>query len=363
MPFLSLSVVNYRNLRSASIDLLSDEIFFVGENGQGKTNMLEALYYCAYGSSFRTHSDAETARHGQKDFSVRALFKNESGHTDTVSIIYQNGKKRIEKNTKRIADRKDMVQTIPCVLFCHTDLDFVSGEPERRRFFIDQTLSLYDVLYIDMLRRYKKILKSRNQALKDAQFDLIDVYDTHLVQYGLEIQEKRRNALFLFNRIFTPLYEKVSGIAGVSIRYEPSWKALGGSDTLPSEQSVRVHIKERREAECSLGTTLSGPHRDRIRFVKDGVPFVPSASTGQRRLIAVLLRIAQALFYMDAAHKKPVFLMDDVLLEIDQHKREKVFSLLPAYDQLFCTFLPGEPYERYKKENTRVYAMCEGVWQ
>jgi DNA replication and repair protein RecF len=109
-----------------------------------------------------------------------------------------------------------------------------------------------------------------------------------------------------------------------------------------------------------MGTSLSGPHRDRIRVLRGGKPFIPSASTGQRRLISILLRIAQAVFYTEYTGKLPVLLMDDVMLELDPDKRQKVTSLLPRYDQLFCTFLPGEPYERYKKEHTKVYTIESG---
>ena len=108
--------------------------------------------------------------------------------------------------------------------------------------------------------------------------------------------------------------------------------------------------------------TLTGPHRDRIRFVKDGANFIPKASTGQRRLVAILLRVAQAIFYTQRTGKKPVLLMDDVLLELDPEKRQHVTLALPSYDQLFCTFLPGEPYEKYKRSSTRVYEIENGAW-
>lgn len=111
-----------------------------------------------------------------------------------------------------------------------------------------------------------------------------------------------------------------------------------------------------------MGTTLTGPHRDRIRFVRGGQPFIPTASTGQRRLTALILRIAQASYYREITEKLPVLLMDDVLLELDPDKRQHVMSLLPAYEQLFCTFLPGEPYERYKKTTTKVYTVDKGTW-
>ncbi len=142
MPFLSVSVTNFRNIQNGSIDLFSKEVFFVGNNGQGKSNLLESLYYSSYGNSFRTRSDSEIVTHGNTEFSVRSLFKEENGKTNSIAVFYTGNKKKIEKNGKVISDRKEIINTIPCVLFCHDDLDFVVGEPERRRFFIDQSLSI-----------------------------------------------------------------------------------------------------------------------------------------------------------------------------------------------------------------------------
>ena len=373
MPFLSLSSVNFRNLASRSIDLLSREVYFTGENGQGKSNILEALYYSAYGSSFRTHNDSELIKKGEEGMSLRTIFKEENGTTHSTVIILDKNKKKIEKDGKILHDRKELINTMPCILYNHDDLDFAVGAPERRRFFLDQSLSMYDVLYIDVMRRYKKILKNRNLCLKEHKYDLFETYDIQLVMNGLEIQQKRKNAIFQFNQIFGKLYEQVSGISGVSIRYLPSWKkkSAGNSEedelmantSLPMIDEIIEHIKSKREMEKVMCTTLSGPHRDRIVFIKDGQTFVPTASTGQRRLIALALRTAQAVYYTQVTGKKPVLLMDDVLLELDPDKRQKITALLPDYDQLFCTFLPGEPYSRYKRETTRVYSIKKGEWE
>lgn len=355
MPFLSLSLTNFRNLQNGTIDLAANEVFFVGENGQGKSNFLESLYYVSYASSFRVRSDSDITRYGENCFSARGLYKDENERTNTVSVFYENDKKRIEKNGKKVSDRKELVNTIPCVLFCHGDLDFVSGEPERRRFFVDQSLTMYDALYVDIMRRYKKVLKTRNLILKDGRFDLLEVYNEQLAENGLEIQKKRQEVIYDFNQYFGDLYQEVTGIDNVRIMYTPSWKA-------ESAIEVMELLAQKEEMDKQLGTTMSGPHRDHIRFMRNKKPFVPDASTGQRRLLSILLRVSQSLFYTKHTGKKPVFLMDDVLLELDPDKRQRVTSLLPEYDQLFCTFLPGEPYERYKRSTTKVYFIKDGTW-
>jgi DNA replication and repair protein RecF len=116
------------------------------------------------------------------------------------------------------------------------------------------------------------------------------------------------------------------------------------------------------EQDKTFETTMSGPHRDRINFVLENKNFVQTASTGQCRLISLLLRVAQAVFYTRTTGLKPVLLMDDVLLELDPDKRQKLTALLPDYEQLFCTFLPGEPYERYMKDTTKIYKISNGEW-
>lgn len=355
MPFLSASFTNVRNLENKTIDLLSKEVYFVGENGQGKSNILETLYLSAYGSSFRTRNDSEIVTTGMRDFSVRAIFRDQNERTNTISITLKDGKKRIEKNAKMIADRKELVDTIPCVLFSHDDLDFAVGAPERRRFFIDQSLSMYDSSYIDVFRSYKKILKTRNSLLKEKKTEVLDVLDAQLAEAGMEVTKRRRKTIHDFNGVFARLYEEVTGIDALMLEYAPSWKGTAIDE-------IMTEIVGKRAFDESMGTSMSGPHRDRIRFVRHGAGFIPTASTGQRRLLSLLLRTAQAVFYTDVTGRLPVLLMDDVLLELDPEKRQRFTALLPSYDQLFCTFLPGEPYERYRRTTTRVYQIERGAW-
>lgn len=364
MPFLSLNVCNFRNLKNERINLSGKEIYFVGENGQGKSNLLEALYYSSYGSSFRTHVDSQIIKYGQENFSVSSFYSGKNNETETIKVVYDKNRKIIEKNSKRIHDRKELINTIPCVLFCHSDMKFATGEPENRRFFLDQSLTMYDALYIDDLRNYKKILKSRNLILKEEKYEMLDIYDFQLAEKGLEIQRKRKSAIFQFNEIFKRLYNEISGIENVNIVYYPSWKEIKQEvgTRFPEREEIVELLKSKREQDKVMCTTLSGPHRDRIVFMKDGKFFIPNASTGQCRLTALLLRVAQAVYYTRITGNNPVLLMDDVMLELDPDKRARLTSMLPEYDQLFCTFLPGEPYERYKKSTTKIFQIKNGEW-
>ena len=370
MIISSLRTASFRNLADAVIPTSAKNIFFVGENGQGKSNFLEALYYCAYASSFRGARDSEIVQDGKKDFSAKITLAERPLAGDMgseVLVRLEKGKKNISVDGKKAEDRKELLSVVPCIVFCHEDMEFVAGSPERRRWFFDQAISLSDPVYLDDLRRYRWILKSRNNVLREmsagreAQKDprqsnaLLDTFDLQFVIHGLRLMEMRERAARLFSEIFAPLYEEVfkGEAAGMTVQYTPSWKSS-------SEDEAYAHILSRRAADIAAGVSLSGPHRDRYSFVLGGKDFTGIASTGQRRLLALLLRVAQARRYNEASGRNPILLLDDVLLEMDGEKRRRFLSVLPGYDQAFYTFLPDEPYQRYRGEDTMVYHVREG---
>jgi DNA replication and repair protein RecF len=375
--FHSLRTAAFRNLADAETDISGKDVFLVGENGQGKTNFLEALYFCSYASSFRGVKDGDLARidfgpESKRDFSAAAEFSSSgSGICKTIFIKYEKARKLIFLEGKKIEDRKDLLEIVPCVVFCHEDMEFVSGSQERRRWFFDQTQSLYDPLYLDDLRKYKRVLKSRNAVLRDCRLGIsgrsviegvLDALDPQLVEYGLRLMEKRRKEAERFSAVFSALYQDVSGIDGVGVMYLPSWKAVS-----PASQNISTvagYLAALREADIGSGLTSKGPHRDRYLFSRrknrDG-DFSGSASTGQRRLLALLLRVAQARCFSDMTGKTPVLLLDDVLLELDGDKRRRFLAVMPQYEQAFFTFLPEEPYNKYCKSDTLVYYVNEGT--
>jgi len=212
------------------------------------------------------------------------------------------------------------------------------------------------------------VLKNRNSFLKNQSGPknhsgwvkdrseceaMFDALDPQLARYGLELVAKRQETASDFSYVFEPLYREISGIKGIGVKYHPSWK----QDTL---QGVLSLLKEKRQGDLNFGVSMSGPHRDRYLFTREGEEFSGKASTGQRRLLALLLRIAQIKVFSEKTGRKPILLLDDVLLELDGEKREKFLALMPEYEQAFYTFLPGEPYEKYLKPDTLVYRVTSG---
>ena len=355
MGFRRIALYGYRNLADAAVNTDAKEVFLVGENGQGKTNFLEAVYCLSFGSSFRSVQDSLIPRAGSREFSLRGNFYDDEKEID-LSLIYRGGKKEIRIDGRQIKDRKELVSTVPCIVFTHGDIEFASGRPERRRWFINQIMSLFNPLYIDLLRRYTKLLKSKNVLLREGKTVLLDSYDQQLAEAGLDIQQRRASTIAEFNVTFSQIFAEISRIPGIlNIEYRPSWKEVETAD-----KAVRL-LYDRRSQDLMQGMSTSGPHRDRIRFLMDGTDFVRTASTGQLRLISLVLRVAQSIYFAEKTRRKPVLLLDDVLLELDLERRKRFLNALPEYEQAFFTFLPDEPYREYKTGNTIILRTDSGI--
>jgi len=337
MGFEQVRFYQFRNWSDEPVNLGSSrEVILTGANGQGKTNFLEGIYLLCYGSSFRTKNEKKLCRHGTQEFSARGHGVFADQHVE-VSVKLSSDRKDILVNGEAVRDRKELVRRLPCVAFTHEDYQFVSGGPEFQRYFFDQTLSLFDVLYIDTLRHYRKILKIRN-ALLLQRFDplVMEVYELQLVSAGMEITRLRREAVAAFNPLFSRLFSEISGLDGECLlRHQPSWKE--------EDQTATAHrLRESRDQDTRLGFTGTGPHRDRFAFQWGGRNFADHASTGQVRLLSLLLRIAQATLSLEKTGRRPILLLDDVLLELDGERRRRVLARLPEFEQAFFTFLPEQ---------------------
>jgi DNA replication and repair protein RecF len=363
MSFESVRLTSFRNLEDAEVGTGAERVFLVGENGQGKTNFLEALYYLSYASSFRGPVDAEAVRRGEGSFCLDGRMRSPFGQSiDDIRVRWESKVKDIRRNEKPIRDRKELVELNPAIVFCHEDYAFAAGEPERRRYFFDQAAGLVSLGYLDTLRDYKRILKQRNAALKENRQDILDLLDQQLAGRGLELMEARSRLRKEFDGRFAERYEAVSLLGEeLRLKYRPNWPA---EDAAPGGiDAILERLAAKRPEELALGTSLSGPHRDRWSFDCGGRDFAATASTGQLRLLSLILRMVQAEYYTAATERLPVLLLDDVLLELDRGKRLRFLGLLPPSAQAFFTFLPGESWEEYSSGSTLVYEVRNGRFE
>jgi DNA replication and repair protein RecF len=356
MGFDRLRFYNFRNLKDRALDLGAHEVFLVGENGQGKTNLLEALYLLCMGSSFREKRESALSRDPALPTGLHATFKSPEAGEKTLAVQLTPGrKKEIKLNDKILSDRRELLSEALCVCFVQQDMAFITGAPEDRRRFFDQTLSLGDLSYLDALRAYRQVLRSRNLCLKDRRDELLDVYDQQLSGLGLVVQGRRLELVREFDAVFSPLFRQITGESeGVGIHYRPSWKGL-----LTTEDVVSL-LGAGRARDRLLGTTTAGPHRDAFSYVQAGRDYSHFASAGQLRLCALVLRVAQARFLEARTGRKPVLLLDDVLLELDPARKRAFIEHLPPCEQSCFTFLPDESWQAFKTPDTLILTVEKG---
>ena len=334
MSFISVNTYQFRNLVDGETELGDPRIFLIGENGQGKTNFLEVLYLLSFGSSFRGKQEKSLPLQGCSSFALRGIQNGAFGPT-SLALKWNSNKKEIRMDETLIKDRKDLLSLRPTILFSHEDFLIVKGEPENQRTFFDQTLAFLDPIFLDNLRSYRKVLRNRNIILKNGDDFSLDIYDQQLVDLGMVLKQRRKALVEECNLLFEPIFEEISEGIKVKILYIPSWKDEDSTKTLSL-------LKTKRPIDRQMNITTSGPHRDRFRFMRDGKNFSETASTGQIRLISLVLKLVQAHLGAKASGKKPTLLLDDVLLELDPVKRRNFFNQLPEADQAVFTFLPEE---------------------
>ncbi len=356
MKFRSVGFKHFRNLEDTLISTDSTQVVLVGKNGQGKTNFLEALYTLCYGSSFRTSQSNVMCKHSFPTFSLSAVVETDEKIQSTLFFNYSAQKREIRIDGKEIKDRKELIYNIPCIVFSHDDIEFVRGTPEHRRRFFDQTMSMYDPLFFDDLRQYRGVLKQRNAALKEQYYSLLPMYNQKLAEVGLRIQTLRKETVKEFNLIFPDLYNTISqNSSHIHIAYKPSWR------NCETVEQIIEKLESHRDSDIRMNTTISGIHRDKFNVIDNDLYFSESGSTGQMRLASLIFRIAQMHTYRKKTNKKPILLIDDVLLELDIEKRGRFLKELDGYSQAFFTFLPKEQYfTEITPDDSLVYKIEDG---
>jgi len=322
-----------------------------GENANGKTNLIEAIYMTATSKSHRLSKDNEIVRLGQEEGHIHLDFLKE-GVDETIDIhLKTKGKKAIAINKMTIKKLSELFGMLHVIMFSPEDLGLIKNGPKDRRRFIDIELSQLNPLYMYYLSNYHKVLKQRNKLLKDGHdrkevMALIEVFDLQLVEHGSRIVEMRKDFITSLN----PMY------------HEKHWQISGGKEDveLVYEMNVGIDVyydklKSRLERDFAMKTTSVGPHRDDLKFVMNGIDLRKFGSQGQQRTAALSLKLSEIDLVMKQIDDTPILLLDDVLSELD-HKRQKY---LLAHLEDIQTFITCTGVEDFVTSQMNKYQLYE----
>jgi DNA replication and repair protein RecF len=362
MNILSLKFSHFRNYEKAEFFFEPGKIHILtGANAQGKTNLVESVFFLSFLRSFRTSKLEALAAYGSSDFQIRARIEK-NGRQEDIQAGTADGKKKLFRYGQPVSSSTAFVGTVNAVLFCPDDLNLFTQSPALRRKFADMELVKMSKTYTATLSRYQKLLKLRNAALKLPNPDpsLCDVYVHQMAADEAVIIAQRQKFIEAVNEKAAALYPIFSdGKEKLEIQYNTF---VDVSQPL-SEQILACHMAA-KEREKRPKTTAVGIHKDDLAFYLDSQPVALSASQGQRRSVLLALKLALCYIAKEKTGEWPILLLDDVFSELDEKRRQRLAALLPENMQIFIT--TAEPIQKdwfagrgvfYTVENNQIRRM------
>lgn len=374
MRLSRLVLRNFRNLRDQELELPPEGVALVGDNAQGKSNFLEAIYYLETLRSFRSARDDQLVRFGADVFRIVGTAEpavDAVGDPDAVEVaaaFQRRGRKKKVTIDGQEAERlTDALGRLCAVIFSPADVELVSGGPSERRRFLDIVLSLNETGYVKALQSYRKILKSRNAALKaGAPASAVAAWAPGLVRSGAEVMAARGRWIVEKREAFGDYYAQVSDEARADMTYRPDIAVAGGASQEEIEEAFRDALEASAERERRRGVTVVGPHRDDVRLhledEDDGLDLRDFGSGGQRRTAALALKLIEAMTIREHRSRNPMILLDDVFAELDPGRSERVLELMGTQEvgQVVLT-APKDADVRIRRDTLCRWRIADGV--
>jgi len=324
----SIAVRDFRNLARADLELPAEGLAIIGENGQGKTNLLEAVYYLELFRSIRGARDQDLVRFGAAGFHVAASVEAEQSREISVGFDRAARRKRVRVDGGEVERLSDALGALPAVMFAPGDVDLVAGAPSARRRYLDIMLALSSRRYLAALQRYRAALGHRNAALRDAartgrHDERVAVWEAPLAEHGAVLWSARLAWVESNAARFAALCEAIGESAEVAMRYA---SAVQPQDDLHA--ALLAALAERRVMDVRRGITHAGPHRDDLALSMDGRELRTFGSAGQHRTAAIALRIIEADTLGSHRGGRPLMLLDDPFAELDARRAGRIVDLL-----------------------------------
>ena len=332
----SLSLINFKNYDQAQLKFCSKFNCFVGNNGMGKTNLLDAIHYISFCKSFFNASDSQNIKYNQPFFAIQAWINKHNEVHEIYCGVKRSHKKQFKHNKKEYERLSEHIGLYPLVMISPSDIELIWDGSEVRRKFMDSIISQYDKAYLEKLIAYNHVLQQRNALLKQfyetRTFDSmsLEVWDDQLIMYGESIIQTRIQFLNEFIPLFNKNYKFISGSdENVSLDYESTLK----------DRSYKSVLLTSLERDRAVHYTTTGPHRDDLEFKLLGNSLKKFASQGQQKSYLLALKLAQFEFIKEKKQTKPLLLLDDIYDKLDETRFKKLIELVSGeqFGQVFIT--------------------------
>lgn len=350
----SLSLLNYKNFDSVDFQFDRKINCVVGNNGVGKTNVLDSIYHLSFGKSYFNPVTSQNINHDAEFFVIDGIFEKKEREEQIIVSAKRGQKKVIKRNNKAYEKFSDHIGFIPTVIISPADRDLILEGSETRRKFMDGVISQSDNVYLNNLINYGKILAQRNSLLKffaanrSFDADTLSVYDMQLQEYGNFIYKKRKEFLEVFIPIFQKRYASISnGKEDVSVSYKSQL----------DDAELSVLLKENLQKDRALQYSGVGIHKDDLSFEIEGHPIKKFGSQGQQKSFLIALKLAQFDFIKDLSKVSPILLLDDIFDKLDEHRVAHIVELVATNElgQLFISDTHADRTEKVVKQTGQTY--------
>lgn len=356
MYIKSLKLNNFRNYKDLSITFDHGVNILYGDNAQGKTNILEAIYVCGTTKSHKGSKEKEIIKIGEEESHIKLMLSRNNVIHKIDMHIKRNKAKGVAINGIPIKKTSELFGIINLVFFSPEDLNIIKNGPSERRKFMDFELCQLDKIYLHNLTNYNKVIRQRNNLLKQISFnsnllDTLSIWDDQLIEYGIEIIKTRKKFIKQLNKIVNGIHNKLSGgKENFIIEYEPN----------VSIDNFKNKLLSVRNRELSLKTTTVGPHRDDMIFYDNNIDIRKFGSQGQQRSFALSLKLAEIELVKSIINDSPILLLDDVLSELDSKRQNYLLNSINDLQTIItCTGLEEFINRRIKFDN--VFKVINGM--
>lgn len=332
MKLHQLNIVNYKNLAELNLEFADGVNCLIGNNGMGKTNILDAIFYLSFCKSYSAQTDASVIRHGEPFMMLQGTY-NRRGVEEQIAVALQRGKRKVVRRSGKEYQRLSQhIGLLPVVMISPVDWDLIRGAGDERRRLMDQIISQGDQAYLDALIRYGKAVEQRNSMLRQQMSDplLYETVETVMAHTASVIHRTRLHFIEQFTPIFMQYYHAIAGEEEtVSLRYNSH---LTGT-------SMEQLLADNRERDRVMGYTTRGVHRDDIDLLLDDYSMRRTGSQGQCKTYTIALRLAQFDFLKSNTPVTPILLLDDIFDKLDAQRVERIVEVVTSdrFGQIFIT--------------------------
>ncbi len=338
-----ISILNYKNLEQVELDFSKKLNCFFGQNGMGKTNLLDAIYFLSFCKSAGNPIDSQNIRHEQDFFVIQGFYEDEDGNAEEIYCgMKRRSKKHFKRNKKEYTRFSDHIGFLPLVMVSPADAELISGGSDERRRFMDVVISQYDKEYLNALIRYNKALQQRNTLLKSdlpVEDELFLIWEEMMAQAGEIVFQKRESFIKEFIPIFQSFYSFIS---------QDKEKVGLSYDSHARENSLLEVLKQSRERDKIMGFSLRGIHKDELNMYLGEFPIKKEGSQGQNKTYLIALKLAQFDFLKRTGQTVPLLLLDDIFDKLDASRVEQIIKLVAGdnFGQIFITDTNREHLDR-----------------